>query len=135
MDTALPFVTVQTDSLLSSQTAHFAYSVMFSVTVSVPKFHAAPVPAAFLYQPSKVQPVRCGARYLAFVQNLRMRGSRAGRSVQAERNGVGVPRPSGVERHGFLKATLIKSWGHTETGRGNRGFLTKLAVFLLKPPV
>jgi hypothetical protein len=31
-----------------------------------------------------------------------------------------------------LKATLIKSWGHTEIERGNRGFLTKRAVFLLK---
>jgi IS5 family transposase len=32
-----------------------------------------------------------------------------------------------------LKATLIKSWGRTEIERGNRGFLTKRAVFLLKP--
>jgi hypothetical protein len=31
-----------------------------------------------------------------------------------------------------IMATLIKSWRRKEIWRGNQGFLTKLAVFLLK---
>jgi hypothetical protein len=35
----------------------------------------------------------------------------------------------------YSMATLIKSLGRTEIGRGNRGVLTKPAIFLLKPTV